>query len=353
MKKYFLRASGIAAMAVLLSTSVFAQDEKEKNKHKVDDGDVIVITKKGGKDSRTVIEVRDGEVTVNGRPLEDYKDGDVIIRRSPRSGERVAQSRVYSPFRSEGQGSTWSEGQGGWNSNGNIYDSKGGGTAYLGVVTESTSEGARITSVSDNTAAERAGLKEGDVITHIDEDRIDDHDALTKAIRKHKPEEKINVTILRDGRERQMVATLGRTGGSTTYTAPSKPKESLRALEPMKVEGFKNNGTYEFKTDGTYEHKFYNTVGRTRLGIRAQDTEDGKGAKVLNVDDESPAEKAGIREDDVIVEFEGKDIRNADDLVEAARRVKDQSSINVRVQRDGRSQNVEIRVPKKLKTTNL
>jgi serine protease Do len=357
MKKYLLRASGIAAMAVLLSTSVFAQDEKEKNKHKVDDGDVIVITKKGGKDSRTVIEVRDGEVTVNGRPLEEYKDGDVIIRRSPRTGERVAQSRVYSPFRSErseGQGGSWNEapGAGGWNSNGTMFDSKGG-TAYLGVVTESTSEGARITSVSNNTAAERAGLKEGDVITHIDEDRIDDHDALTKAIRKHKPEEKINVTILRDGRERQMVATLGRMGGNTVYSAPAKPKEPLRALEPMKVEGFKNNGTYEFKSDGTYEHRLFSTAGRTRLGIRAQDTEDGRGAKVLNVDDESPADKAGIRQDDVIVEFEGKDIRNADDLVEASRRVKDQSSINIRVQRDGRSQNLEIRIPKKLKTTNL
>lgn len=345
-------------MAVLLSASVFAQEEKEKNKYKVDEGDVIIITKKAGKDSRVVVEVRDGEVTVNGRPLEDYKDGDVVIRRSPRTAERLAQSRVNSPFRSEAQGgSTWSESQngGGWNnnSNSNLFESKGG-TAFLGVVTESTSEGARITSVTDNTAADRAGLREGDVITHIDEDKIDDHDALTKAIRRHKPEEKINVTIQRDGRERQVVATLGRTNTVTAMTAPSKPKEPLKALEPMKVEGFKNNGTYEFKKDGTYEFKnLFNTSGRTRLGIRAQDTEEGKGAKVLNVDDESPADKAGIRTDDVIVEFEGKDIRNADDLVEAARSVKDQSSMTVRVQRDGRSQTLEIRIPKKLKTTNL
>jgi serine protease Do len=349
MKKYLLRASGITAMAVLLSASVFAQDEKEKNKSKskVDDGDVIVVTKKGGKDSRTVIEVRDGEVTVNGKPLEDYKDGDVIIRRGRTSTYNgSAQSRLYSPFRSEG--GSWSEGQGGWNNNGSTFESKP--TAYLGVVTESTSEGARITSVSDNTAADKAGLKEGDVITHIDEDRIEDHDALTKAIRKHKPEEKINITFTRDGRERQVVATLGKISSYNAITTvpgkPAKPGEPLKA-EPR----------YDFRwiePDGQgSQRRVLSYSGRTRLGIRAQDTEDGKGAKVLDVDDESPAEKAGIREDDVIIEFDGKDIRNADDLAAAARSVKDQSSMTVRLQRDGRSQTVEIKIPKKLKTTNL
>lgn len=334
MKKYLLKASGIAAAAVLLSASVFAQDEK---KTRLDDGDVIVITKKGGKDSRVVIEVRDGEVTVNGKPIDEYKDGDVSIRRGSRTsiynGNGNAQSRVYSPFRADEQG--------GWNSGGTMFDSKTSSTAYLGVVTESTKEGARITSVSDNTAAERAGLKEGDVITYIDEDRIDSHDELSKAIRKHKPEEKINITYLRDGRERQVAATLGKVNSVTAMTIPG------RSLQPMTVTP-KMDMKSDFDFKGVYSYS-----GRTRLGIRAQDTEDGKGAKVLNVDDESPADKAGIREDDVIVEFEGKDIRNADDLAEAARSVKDQSSMNVRVQRDGRTQTVEIKIPKKLKTTNL
>lgn len=59
---------------------------------------MIVITKKGGKDSRVTIEVRDGEVTVNGRPLEEYKDGDVSVRRSSRSSFNAnGNSRVYSP----------------------------------------------------------------------------------------------------------------------------------------------------------------------------------------------------------------------------------------------------------------
>jgi serine protease Do len=127
------------------------------------------------------------------------------------------------------------------------------------------------------------------------------------------------------------------------------PSPQFKMVEP-KME-FKNN----FDLKNNYDLKGTYSFGssRTRLGIRAQDTEDGKGAKVLKVDDESPADKAGIREDDIITEFEGKDVRNADDLVEAARLVKDQSSMSVKIQRDGRSQTVEIKVPKKLKTTNL
>ena len=329
MKKYLLRASGIPAMAVVLSTSVFAQsDDKEKSKNKLGDDDVIVITKKGGKDSRVTIEVRDGEVTVNGKPLDEYKDGDVIIRRS----RSASGTSIYSPFR---------QGQGSWQSIDGTVESRSGGTAYLGVVTETSNEGARITSVSDNTAADKAGPKEGDIITHIDDARIDDHDDLTKAIRKHKPEDKVTVTVLREGRERQIAATLGKTTtGSMAMVAPS----------PKSVPSTPN--TYNFDFNDNF-NRAYTFSGRVRLGIQAQDTEDGKGAKVLKVDNDSPADEAGIREGDVITEFEGKNIDDADDLASAARTVKDQSSMSVRFQRDGRTQTVEIKVPKKLKTTNL
>ena len=93
--------------------------------------------------------------------------------------------------------------------------------------------------------------------------------------------------------------------------------------------------------------------GRPRLGIRAQDTEDGKGVKVLSVDEGSAADKAGIKQGDIITEFEGKSINSADELASAARSTKDQSAMKLKLQRDGRSQTVEVKIPKRLKTTNL
>ena len=76
--------------------------------------------------------------------------------------------------------------------------------AYLGVSTEKDEKGARITDVNDKTAAEKGGLKDGDVITRIDDVKVEDHDDLTKAIRKHKPEDKVTVTYLRDGKEQKL-----------------------------------------------------------------------------------------------------------------------------------------------------
>ena len=40
----------------------------------------------------------------------------------------------------------------------------------------------------------KAGLKEGDIITKIDDKKIEDPDALAKAVKEHKPGDKVSVT---------------------------------------------------------------------------------------------------------------------------------------------------------------
>jgi len=93
-------------------------------------------------------------------------------------------------------------------------------------------------------------------------------------------------------------------------------------------------------------NSFMFSTGRPRLGIKAQDTEDGKGVKVLDIDDESAADKAGIKEGDIITEFDGKPVNSADELAAGARTAKDKSSIRLKINRDGKSQDVEVKIPK-------
>jgi serine protease Do len=321
MKQYFLRASAIAVMA-LFSASVFSQDAKDKLKNKLEDGDEVIIIKKGGKDSKTTIEVKDGQMTINGKPLDEYKDDDVVIRKNR---HLLNGTRVYSPSPFRGQ--SWSYGDG------NIIEGKE--HAYLGISTDRSDNGARITTVHSNTAAEKAGLKEGDVITQIDDTKVEDHSDVTAAIRKHKPEDKVTINYQRDGKDQKTTATLGKQAGAITFTAP------------------KIDIDHDFNFDFENGVRSFYSYGRPRLGIRAQDTEDGKGVKVLSVDEGSAAEKAGIKKDDIITEFEGKGINSADQLADVARSVKDKSSMNVKLTRDGRSQTVEVKIPKKLKTTSL
>ena len=92
-----------------------------------------------------------------------------------------------------------------------------------------------------------------------------------------------------------------------------------------------------------------------KLGIKAQDTEDGKGVKVLEVDEESAAAKAGIKEGDIITSFDGKAINSVNELVDGNRAVREAKKISLPVEflRDGKTQKAEIRVPRKLRTAEL
>jgi serine protease Do len=64
--------------------------------------------------------------------------------------------------------------------------------------------------------------------------------------------------------------------------------------------------------------EFGNSFNRKpRLGIEIQDVEEGKGVKILDVDDDTPAAKAGLKKDDIISELNGKSINSVDELQSA------------------------------------
>jgi serine protease Do len=101
-------------------------------------------------------------------------------------------------------------------------------------------------------------------------------------------------------------------------------------------------------------HAFNEYFGNSmKFGIRAQDMDDGKGVKVLEVDDESTAEKAGIKEGDIITRFDGKETNSVTALTEAARAAREKASVKVGLIRDGKAQEVDVKVPKRLRTADL
>jgi putative serine protease PepD len=63
------------------------------------------------------------------------------------------------------------------------------------------SEGAKIQSISSGSAAGAAGLREGDVITGIDDHPITSSDGLVATVRSYRPGETVKVTYERDGSE--------------------------------------------------------------------------------------------------------------------------------------------------------
>ena len=83
--------------------------------------------------------------------------------------------------------------------------------AYLGIHVGDapTRSGAVIGSVTADSPAAKAGLKAGDVITALDGNAITKADELTAAVTAHAPNEKVTVTVTRNGKSQQIDVTLG------------------------------------------------------------------------------------------------------------------------------------------------
>ena len=321
MKRY-LSAAAITIFALLVQHVAIAQDkdDKEKSENKLGDYDEIIIKRKdAGKDGKVTIEIKGGEVKVNGKPLSEFDDDNLSVRRKKTMTYGLSRT---SPFRSPdlafGDGHELIVGE---------------DRPFLGIVTDEVEGGARITSVTSNSAAEKAGLKKGDIITKINQEAVDSHSDVTKVIGKMKPNDKVAITYKRDGKESKATATLGKKSSPMVYGP--------------------GDFDFDFNFDQDGHNRVFSHGGRPRLGIKAQDTEDGKGVKVLDVDEGSAADKAGIKENDIITEFEGKAVNSADALAQASRDSKDKSSLKVKLNRAGTSKTVEVKIPKKLKTANL
>jgi putative serine protease PepD len=69
--------------------------------------------------------------------------------------------------------------------------------------------GATVKTVTASSPAAKAGLKVGDVVTKLDEQRIDNADALVAAVRSHAPKDTVSVTYQRGGSSHTVRVTLG------------------------------------------------------------------------------------------------------------------------------------------------
>jgi putative serine protease PepD len=78
----------------------------------------------------------------------------------------------------------------------------------VGERTGATAAGAVLTDVTASGPAAAAGLRPGDLVTQVGDRRVVDADSLIVAVRDHAPGDAVEVTYLRDGRERTTTATL-------------------------------------------------------------------------------------------------------------------------------------------------
>ncbi len=81
--------------------------------------------------------------------------------------------------------------------------------------------------------------------------------------------------------------------------------------------------------------------------VRKEKLDHEEGAYVKEVLEDSPADSAGIQENDVIIEFNGKKIFNSDDLVKAVRRIPPNTKVSIILVRDGEKKTIQLIVGRK------
>ena len=205
----------------------------------------------------------------------------------------------------------------------------GDGGSWLGVETHevtpekakslklSSERGALIGKVLPDSPASKAGLKENDVVTEINGQRVEGTAQFRRMIREIPGGRSVQLSVWRDGKQQNVTATLGKSEERHNTMMKAMPQGfAFRMPEMPEIPEIHN-----FEWDGS---RFLG--GKARLGIDAEDlagqlgayfgVPEGEGILVRNVNADSPAEKAGVKAGDVITTFNGERIRTAGELRE-------------------------------------
>jgi serine protease Do len=162
--------------------------------------------------------------------------------------------------------------------------------------------GVLVSRVVKGEAAEKAGIKRYDVIQYMNGEKIRRPDDLTEVVRACKPGSEAKIKLVRDGKEIEIPVIIGE----------FKPREGedFKFIPPSVGKEFKE---FKFKSQGAFLGVRLQSLANKDLaeyfGVKA-----GGGALVLAINEGSPAEKAGFKAGDVIVQLHGKEVANPEDV---------------------------------------
>ena len=216
--------------------------------------------------------------------------------------------------------------------------------AFLGVITEATEQGAKINTVSEGSPAQKAGLQQGDIIAKVNDKKIDGPSALYEAVGAFKPNDKITVLYLREGKENKVEVVLAKNKAA-----------DVNANNFNRRFNFGPGQNFNFEMPPLQElNGFMNPANRKpKLGIAVEDLEVGEGVKITDVNEASPAEHAGLKKNDIIITINGKKIKDVDAIKEETNNANEGSVLHLQVKRDKETKTVDLVIPKKKKAANL
>ena len=163
--------------------------------------------------------------------------------------------------------------------------------------------------------ADKAGIKEGDVIVSVDGQNIKDTAELLAAIAKKAPGSDAKVTVWREGAAKEFTVKLG------------DRSENLSAENGIQT----RDGSEAKKSEGTLG---LSVRPLTRDEAKAFKIKDG-GLAILSVDEDKPAAAADLREGDIIVKANMKPVSTVADLTKQVSECTKRGAILLQINRRG------------------
>jgi serine protease Do len=170
---------------------------------------------------------------------------------------------------------------------------------YLGILVDPAEDGQRgilVREVTPSSPAAKAGLRSGDRIVKFDDRDVTDVRKFLQTVAARKPGEKLNLRVLRDGREQDLAVTVGARPAESEFPPTGLPEQL-----------------------GAHRHAFLGvqTKALTPELAKQLKIEANAGAVVTDVVPNSPAAKAGLKPDDVITAVNDRPAKNPVELREA------------------------------------
>ncbi len=175
----------VLALAAFLTAPALAEDKTETHEGKVVSvkGNQLTMTDQTGTEVTHTL-AADAKVTQDGKPatLADLKPGTTVRVTTPQDNRETAL-RVEAQTQQAGAGQQPAQPK--------------GNRPFLGIRAEPVPGGVAVRDVEPGSPAAQGGLRTGDVITKVDDQQVQNFDALVNALFQHKPGDKINLQVKR------------------------------------------------------------------------------------------------------------------------------------------------------------
>jgi serine protease Do len=197
----------------------------------------------------------------------------------------------------------------------------GGRGSQLGVMVSDLDSkdgagGVKVDEVTGDSAAEKAGLRAGDVVVEFDGERVRSARQFTRLVQETPEGRTVKIAVMRDGKRQTFDATPEARAFSWNMDIDGdrirrEVERGMRGLREFRVE-----------PPLAFEYR-YESPSRGRLGVAVESLSPQlaayfgvkDGALVSSVTQGSAAEKAGIKAGDVITSVNGDPVHDADSLI--------------------------------------